>query len=104
VGKVFLAHGGTPPRGPLKAYTDQTIVDPAVLDAELAAIRDRGWAQGVGEREEDLNAVAVPVLARNGKLAAILGVQGPAVRFSPRAMRAAIEALGEKAALISAAL
>src|SRR5262249_17415819 len=36
VGKVFLAHGGTPPRGPLKAYTDQTIVDPAVLDAELA--------------------------------------------------------------------
>jgi IclR family acetate operon transcriptional repressor len=104
VGKVLLAHGGTPPRGPLKAYTERTIVDPAVLDAELATIRNRGWAQAVGEREEDLNAVAVPVLARNGKLAAILGVQGPAARFGPRVMRAAVESLGEKAAQISAAL
>ena len=104
VGKVFLAHGGTPPRGPLKAYTKRTIVDPAVLEAELATARDRGWAQAVGEREKDLNAVAVPVLARDGKLAAILGVQGPAVRFSPRAMRAAVAALREAAARISAAL
>jgi len=104
VGKVFLAHGGTPPRGPLKAYTERTIVDLPVLDAELAAIRIRGWAQAVGEREEDLNAVAVPVLARNGKLAAILGVQGPAVRFSPRAMRTAAELLVERATQISAAL
>ena len=104
VGKVFLAHGGTATRGPLKAFTERTIVDPAVLDAELATIRNKGWAQAVGEREEDLNAVAVPVLARDGKLAAILGVQGPAIRFSSRAMRAAIESLGEKAAQISAAL
>lgn len=104
VGKVFLAYGGTPPRGPLQAYTARTIVDPAVLGAELAAIRDSGWAQATGEREEGLNAVAVPVLARDGKLAAILGVQGPAVRFSPRAMRVAVESLIEKAARISAAL
>jgi len=104
VGKVFLAYGGTPPSGHLKAYTERTIVDPAVLEAELASIRNNGWAQAVGEREEDLNAVAVPVLARDGRLAAILGVQGPAARFSPRAMRAAIESLGEKAARISAAL
>jgi DNA-binding IclR family transcriptional regulator len=104
VGKVFLAYGGSPPRGPLQAYTARTIVDPAVLGAELAAIRDSGWAQAAGEREEDLNAVAVPVLARDGKLAAILGVQAPAGRFSPRAMRAAAGSLGEKAARISAAL
>jgi DNA-binding IclR family transcriptional regulator len=104
VGKVFLAYGGSPPRGPLQAYTARTIVDPAVLGAELAAIRDSGWAQATGEREEDLNAVAVPVLARDGKLAAILGVQAPAIRFSPQAMRAAVESLGEKAARISAAL
>jgi hypothetical protein len=30
---------------------------PAVLGAELAAIRDSGWAQATGEREEDLNAL-----------------------------------------------
>jgi DNA-binding IclR family transcriptional regulator len=104
VGKVFLAYGGSLPSEHLKAYTERTIVDRAALEAELAAIRDRGWAQAIGEREEDLTAVAVPLLARSGKLAAILGVQGPAVRFSARAMRAAVELLAEKAAEISAAL
>jgi DNA-binding IclR family transcriptional regulator len=104
VGKVLLAHGGTLPSGPLKAFTKRTIVDRAVLEADLAAIRDNGWAQAIGEREEDLNAVAVPVLGRDGKLAAILGVQGPAVRFSPRAMRTAVELLTEKGAQISAAM
>ena len=104
VGKVFLAYGGSLPSEHLKAYTKRTIVDRAVLEAELAAIRSGGWAQAIGEREEDLTAVAVPLLARSGKLAAILGVQGPAVRFRPRAMRAAVELLVEKAAQISAAL
>jgi len=104
VGKVFLAHGGSLPSEHLKAYTGRTIVDRAVLEAELAAIRSRGWAQAIGEREEDLTALAVPLLARSGKLAAILGVQGPAVRFRPRAMRTAVELLVEKAAQISAAL
>ena len=46
--------------------------------------------------------MAAPVLDRAGKLVAILGVQGPAVRFSPRAMRSAAELLTERAALISA--
>ena len=104
VGKVFLAHGGTPTRGPLKAFTKQTIVDRAVLEADLAAIPARGWAQAICEREEDLNAVAVPVLARSGKLAAILSVQDPTVRFSPQTIRTAVELLVEKAAQISAAL
>ena len=104
VGKVLLAYGGSLPSEHLTAYTGRTIVDRAVLEAELAAVRNRGWAQAIGEREEDLTAVAVPLLARSGKLAAILGVQGPAVRFRPPAMRTAVELLVEKAAQISAAL
>jgi DNA-binding IclR family transcriptional regulator len=104
VGKVLLAYGGTLPEGALHAYTDRTIVDPAVLAAELARARERGWAEAVGEREEDLNAIAAPVLSPAGTLAAILGVQGPAVRFNKRAMRTAAELLLERAALISAAL
>jgi DNA-binding IclR family transcriptional regulator len=44
------------------------------------------------------------VLDPAGRLVAILGVQGPAVRFSPRAMRSAAEWLSERAALMSAAL
>lgn len=104
VGKVFLAHGGTLHGGTLKAFTDRTIVDRTVLEVEIARARETGWAQALGEREEDLNAVAAPILDRSGKLVAILGIQGPAVRFSPRAMRTAVELLTGKAALISSAL
>ena len=104
VGKVFLAHGGIIPDGQLEAFTERTIVDHDVLRADVARVRERGWGQALGEREEDLNAVAVPVLDPAGQLAAILGVQGPAVRFSPRAMRSAVELLTERAERISAAL
>jgi DNA-binding IclR family transcriptional regulator len=104
VGKVFLAHGGIVPDGPLQAFTERTIVDHDALRADVARARERGWGQALGEREEDLNAVAVPVLDPAGQLAAILGVQGPAVRFSPRVMRSAVELLTERAERISAAL
>ena len=104
VGKVCLAYGGSVPAGPLETFTDRTIVDPKVLEAEVAQVRERGWAQALGEREEDLNAIAAPVHDRAGRLTAILGIQGPAVRFSPRAMRAAVELLLDRAALISSAL
>ena len=49
-------------------------------------------------------AAAVPVLDPAGQLVAILGVQGPAVRFSPRVMRTAVELLMEGAGQISATL
>ena len=104
VGKIFLAHGGSLPGGQLKRFTDRTIVDKDALAVDVSRIAERGWAQAVGEREDDLNAVAAPVLDPAGRLAAILGVQGPAVRFSPRAMRSAAEWLTERAALISTAL
>ena len=104
VGKVFLAHGGAPPTDHLPAYTERTIVDLAILDMEVARARERGWAEALGEREEDLNAVAAPVLTTAGPLAAILGVQGPAARFNPQSMRTAAELLMERAALISSAL
>jgi DNA-binding IclR family transcriptional regulator len=100
-GKVFLAWGGTLPDGDLAVYTEQTIVDRSALAAEIAKVAERGWAQAVGEREEDLNGVAVPVLDRGGRLRAILGVQGPAMRFRPRAMRAAVEPLLDRATLVA---
>ncbi|MBO0804910.1 MAG: IclR family transcriptional regulator, partial [Nocardiopsaceae bacterium] len=78
VGKVFLAWGGRLPEGTLAAYTDRTITDRAELAREIEQVRARGWAQAVGEREAELNGVAVPVLDAAGGLLAILGVQGPA--------------------------
>jgi len=103
-GKVFLAWGGTLPDGDLVVYTEQTIVDRSALAAEINKVAERGWAQAVGEREEDLNAIAAPVLDAAGRLRAVLGVQGPALRFRPRAMRAAVEPLVERAAHITETL
>jgi IclR family acetate operon transcriptional repressor len=104
VGRVFLAYGGTVPAGPLTAFTERTIVNHEVLRAEVDRVREQGWGQALGEREKDLNAVAVPVLDRAGQLVAILGVQGPSVRFRQRVMRTAVELLMERAERISAAL
>lgn len=92
-GKVFLAYAGTIPAGPLPSYTRRTITDVAALAAEVAASRERGWAQAVGEREDDLNALAAPVRGAGAVLTAVLGLQGPAGRFGPKAMRAAVEQL-----------
>jgi DNA-binding IclR family transcriptional regulator len=92
-GKVFLAYTSTLPSGPLPAYTKRTVTDLGQLAAEVKRIRNRGWAQAVGEREEDQNAVAAPILGARGELTAVLGLQGPAGRFGPRAMRAAVDQL-----------
>lgn len=100
VGKVFLAHGGTLPEGPLKAFTDRTITDPAAIAEEVRTVRERGWAQALGEREEDLNGVAVPVLDHAGALIGILGLQGPAARFTPDRVQHALPHLRERAALL----
>ena len=63
VGKVFLAHGGTVPAGPLPAYTERTIVDhDGPARSRWPGSGSGAGARQLGEREEDLNAVAVPVL------------------------------------------
>ncbi len=104
VGKVFLAHGGRLPDGDLPAFTARTIVDRAALEAEVEQVRRQGFATALGEREQELHAVAAPVLDGRGELVAILGVQGPASRFDAGRMRAAAEPLREHANAISTAL
>jgi IclR family acetate operon transcriptional repressor len=95
VGKVVLAFEGSSGgsvgaagAGPLTAFTDRTIVDAGALATEVGAVRERGYAEAVGERESDLVAVAAPVFGRGGELAAILGIQGPLSRMSAAVRRA----------------
>lgn len=101
VGKLFLAYGGELPEGPLRAYTEHTITQPDRLAEEVAHTAERGWAEALGEREIDLNAIAVPVVGFHGELRAMLGLQGPAARFDRRAMRSALGHLLGAAAEIS---
>jgi len=104
-GKIVLAFAGVPlPTGRLTRYTERTIVDRAALGRQLAVVRAQGWAEAIGERELDLNAIAAPILDQRGELASVLGVQGPASRFDRRAMRAALGPLLASAAAISAGL
>jgi DNA-binding IclR family transcriptional regulator len=101
----MLAFAGPEPAdGALKAFTERTITAPAILARELAAVREQGWAEAVGEREPDLAALAAPVFGRGGELAAILGVQGPASRLPAATRRALRTPLLAAAAQLSRAL
>jgi IclR family acetate operon transcriptional repressor len=84
VGKAMLAFGGgpLPEQKELKPFTERTITARAALEAEIDAVRERGYATALGEREADLGAIAAPVFGREGSLAAILGLQGPVPRLA----------------------
>jgi DNA-binding IclR family transcriptional regulator len=104
-GKILLAFGASEPAaGPLKAYTKRTITDRRKLAAELDRVRRLGFAEAVGEREEHLNAIAAPIFGARGELAAILGVQGPALRFNRDAMRTAVRPLLARTEAVSGTL
>ena len=101
-GKVMLAFGdATLPPGPLRRYTARTIADPRTLAREIELVRRQGWATAVGEREDDLAAVAAPVRGSRGELAAILGVQGPTIRFDDPARDAVLAPLLAEAVALS---
>ncbi len=55
-------------------HTLRTITTPAALEAELAAIRARGWSTDDEEHEETVICVAVPILASDGKLLGAVSV------------------------------
>jgi DNA-binding IclR family transcriptional regulator len=53
----------------------------AVPEAELTAVRSRGWASSVAEREPGVASVSAPVLQADGSLVAALCVSGPVSRL-----------------------
>jgi len=71
--------------------------------ASIDEIAEQGYGLAVRERDNDLSAVAVPVLDGDRRLIAILGVQGPATRFDAVFMTALVPALCDRAAVIAAA-
>jgi DNA-binding IclR family transcriptional regulator len=103
-GKTMLAFGNRTPQRSLVSYTDRTITNPNKLEAELARIRTRGWAEAYEERESELNAVAAPVWSSRGELAAIVAVQGPIPRFGRSVAHRVVPILLEHAAAISGEL
>lgn len=83
LGKVFLAHGVIPVAGtPMARRTRHTITSPKALRLVLDEVRQRGYAQALGELEIGLDAIAAPVRGQTGEVVAALGISGPSERLT----------------------
>jgi IclR family acetate operon transcriptional repressor len=101
LGKVLLAYGGADlPRGRLERRTEHTLTSRAAIGADLATVRERGYAVTAGELEPGLVAVAAPVFRDGGAVVAALSVSAPASRLPAAAIpRAAARCLAAARAL-----
>jgi DNA-binding IclR family transcriptional regulator len=68
--------------GHLEAFTERTVTTAAELRAELARVRDRGWACCSEELEVGLNSVAAPIFGADGAVVAAVSVSGPSYRLT----------------------
>jgi DNA-binding IclR family transcriptional regulator len=57
------------------------LVNAKFTAASLSAVRRRGWAQSVGEREAGVASVSAPVKGPNGKVIAAVSISGPVERL-----------------------
>lgn len=71
------------------------------LDAELAQVRERGYALAVEEYEVGLNAVAAPVYDRSGAVVAAVSISGPSYRLGVERLDDLVEPLTTATAEIS---
>jgi IclR family KDG regulon transcriptional repressor len=65
------------------ARTDHTITSPAVLRADLVAVRSRGFALDNEENETGIRCVGAPVLDYSSKPIAAVSISGPCERITP---------------------
>jgi IclR family transcriptional regulator, acetate operon repressor len=108
-GKAVLAHSSPEILRPLLAgelprYTDTTITDPDELRAELAAIRERGFAVNRGEWRSDVGSVAAAVIGGDEKPIASLSVNIPMSRLTQESEADFGAAVNEAASSLSARL
>ena len=69
-----------------RRLTSSTLTAPGALLAEVARVRDRGWAEIDGESEPGLASVSVPVRDAQGALVAMIGFSGPSERLDRAAL------------------
>lgn len=105
-GKLFLAF--LPPAqrdellaGELTAYTEHTLTDRARLEADFAAIRERGYSVTHEEQEVGLTAVSAPIRNLEGRIIAAITVSGPSFRLTPERLGTVIPLVQAAAARVS---
>ncbi len=85
----------------LRSFTADTVVDTAELTAELAEIRDRGYALAIGELEVGLLAVGAPVFDHTGEPVAAISIEAPDSRIDVAGLHDMAQKLMKTAAQIS---
>ena len=108
-GKLLLAHlhpADLEPRlrSPLARLTPFTLAEPEALRAELARIRQLGYATAREELEAGYVGISAPVYNHDGRVVAALSLGGPAARLTPEHTPEFVRLLREAAGRISARL
>lgn len=102
-GKMWLAHVSASERARyldgvrLDAMTGRTITHKGQLQEEIASAGERGFSYNLGEREDGITAVAVPVLTDGGRIVAGLSMFGPSSRIDREALDQALVRLKQGA-------
>lgn len=105
LGKVLLAFGAAElPPGRLAQRTERTITSRTGLAAELATVRERGYAVTDEELEPGLVAVAAPVFGTGRAPVAAISVSAPSSRLSGTAIRVTAARCAAVASQLSAGL
>jgi DNA-binding IclR family transcriptional regulator len=109
-GKLFLAQmaPGEARRllgpGPLKRYTERTVVDPDILQRELKRINANAIGTDSGEFLSGSVCLAVPVKNRGERVCAAIAVHGPAPRMTLKKGYQFLPALRQAAAAVTLTL
>lgn len=85
--KVLLAWDPTTTRAVLERglvrLASQTNIDPETFEAELATVRERGWAISANENAEGVASIGAPIRDSSGQVVAALVLGGPTSRTTP---------------------
>ena len=60
-------------------YTSRSTPNAAAFLAELAKVREQGWATDLGGHEESINCVGAPIRGADGRVVAAMSVSAPNV-------------------------
>ncbi|SMH31456.1 IclR family transcriptional regulator [Mesorhizobium australicum] len=77
-GKIALAFGGAKLAATaLRQWTSETSTDRSAVEAEVAEVRTRGWADAPNQTLQGVTAVSAPVFDMTGDFVATLTIAGP---------------------------
>ncbi|MEV6106006.1 IclR family transcriptional regulator [Streptomyces sp. NPDC051940] len=83
------------------AYTPRSVLTPKELLAELAAVREQGWATDFGGHEESINCIAAPIRGADGRTVAACSLSAPSVVIGADGLKELLPLLRRTAEAIS---